>query len=135
MIDINKKYRTRGGLPVRILCVDAKNAVHSFDGKIAVYPVVALVSNTVERLVVYSQQGRFCEGVESEWDLVEVNSYADFKVDDKVLVRDGDHANWLPRHFSHVDDDGFPCTFQGGSTSWSNDGGYLSWKFCKKAEE
>lgn len=128
-VSMDKKYMTKSGLPVRILCID---------GKIAVYSVVALVSDamTMERVVIYTQQGHHCEGVESEWDLVEVSPYDNFQMDDKVLVRGNDSDIWFPRHFSHVDEYGYPWAFQNGATSWSNEGiPPIRWNQCKKDEE
>lgn len=129
MIDINKKYRTRNGCNVRILCIDAK-----IDG----YPVVALIEeyDGNERSTLHTEDGCYYRsGEEGEYDLIEVSPYEDFKIDDKVLVRDSEDGEWMRRYFSHVDEYGNPHTFQDGRTSWSYGEHTISWKYCKKFEE
>jgi hypothetical protein len=43
----------------------------------------------------------------------------DLKVDDRVLVRDDDGEEWLPRHFAGWTTGGLIRTFISGRTSWS----------------
>ena len=120
LISLDKKYKTRCGYPVRVLCVDRKDTV---------WPVVAM----------YQKEN--CEGVSfhkindgTAWngrdlDLIEVSPYEDFKKDDKVMVsRNG--TEWVKRYFSH-EENGVPYTFPDGMTSWS---GYstVGWEFCRK---
>lgn len=80
MIDINKKYKTRSRLPVRILCTDRND-----DN----YNVVALVSisGTYDRLNLYTANGKyFSDGELAHYmDLVEVPS---IKVGDLVMCWD-----------------------------------------------
>lgn len=125
-VSMDKKYKTKSGDAVRILCVDSKHPT---------YPVVALVDDDGDDVIhSYTSSGKFCSGSISEADLIEVPEWGDFKLDDKVLVRDSEQEDWVRRYFSHVGDDGHPYTFQGGLTSWSNDDCPIGWKFCKKAE-
>lgn len=128
-IEMHKKYRTRSGLPARVLCVDRKDSV---------FPVVALVDDIQESSVYLTKDGRYYNCREqSRFDLVEVSEWDDFKVDDKVLVS-ADSKTWYKRYFNKVID-GVPYVFDGGITSWTADaihdyGCSSPWKYCKKAE-
>lgn len=64
MISMDKKYRTRSGLPVRVLCVDRV---------VGDYPVVALVTEKdQEGLYSYTITGRYVAGGTGPVDLIEV---------------------------------------------------------------
>lgn len=120
MISMNKKYQTRSGLPVRILCVDAKTED---------YPVIGLISvKTGEKTSSFTKDGNFLTTGESgKYDLIEVSPYADFKVDEPVMVRDADSQPWQRRYFAKVDVDGNPTTWCDCATSWSVEGGAVIW--------
>lgn len=129
-IDMNKKYRTRSGLPVRVLCVDRKDED---------LPVIVLVlENGEEYLAACTAEGEYLVSKEEcSFDLVEVSEWDDFKQDDKVLVSE-DGKTWYKRYFNKVID-GVPYAFDGGITSWTADamhdyGCSSPWKYCKKAE-
>lgn len=64
MIDMKKKYKTRSGIPVRILAVDAKGD----------FPVVGLLQTSPDRdtLLNWRIDGR-AGVVETDYDLVEAN--------------------------------------------------------------
>ena len=57
----------------------------------------------------------------------------DFKTGDRVLVRNV--SEWCRRYFSHWDDDGKPCCFDGGNTEWSAQHGTCSWHEIKPWED
>ena len=120
MIDISKKYKTRSGLPARILCTDRKDS-H--------YPVVALVSfsETSEKLTSYTEDGQFCDGSPSEYDLVEVRPLAE---GDLVMCWNGkshpQHA--CLRKFAKISKEGRPITF-------SANGLFNDWDNCMLVEE
>lgn len=79
MIDINKKYQTRAGLPVRILCTDRKGdhsvvglvgigeVPHTFteNGYCTSYPAFCLVSVPE---VTYQYKNVYQKGVNNTWD-------------------------------------------------------------------
>lgn len=124
-ITMHKKYRTRCGYPVRVLCVDIKGQ----------YPVVFAVEypNGDEYVNTASSEGKVWFVAEDDCDLIEVSPWEDFKKDDKVMVRNGDCEGWTHRHFSHTDEYGKPHTFINGRTSFSNKGNpTVEWKFCRK---
>lgn len=123
-IDMNKKYRTRCGYPVRVLCTDMKS------GK---YTVVALVYTMLgETPICFTEFGFEVYNQEGDYDLIEVSPWEDFKKDDKVMVRDGAWYTWAPRYFSHVED-GKPYTFINGRTSFSSEGKETKcWEYCRK---
>lgn len=132
-IDKTKTYRTRGGSPVRILCVDAKDPL---------YPVLALIEMKEDREfpASYTKDGFYLiEKTEHEYDLFEYNAWADFKVDEPVLVRDSEEHPWVQRHFAGVKH-GKPATWIAGGTSWTSQSEFRPaiemtniWNFCKKA--
>ena len=126
-IEINKAYRTRSGLPVRILCIDA-------DG---VYPVIAQING--EEIGTYTSAGTYLNHTFK--DLIEVTPYDDFKIDDKVMVSQ-DGVQWFKRYFAGVYTyrSGYQTAsaFEYGATSWSEAGDTTNyWKYCRKptAEE
>lgn len=128
MIDINKKYKTASGKPVRILCTDRPGD----------YPVVALVLYSDEYTSVESMsiEGKWCFSSEaSPLDLVEVFPWEDFEVDEPVWVRNNEGQRWEKRHFARVVN-GRPNTWENGCSSWTVYGGNFNtvpWNFCLKA--
>ena len=68
--------------------------------------------------------------------LVEVIPYADFKIDDPVMVRD-DSCEWESAHFCGVNHDGLVMTWRDGTTQWTADGAVYLWQECRRptAEE
>lgn len=130
MIDMNKKYRTRSGLPARVLCVD----------RIDEFPIVYIVLYEEREIVrTATITGKYTPtGVESSWDLIEITPYEDFKIDEPVMVRDFDTGPWNRRHFAGVDEQGRAKTWDAGSTSWTVDnvGDYAyatsTWNECRR---
>lgn len=122
LISLDKKYKTRCGYPVRVLCVDRKDTV---------WPVVAM----------YQKEN--CEGVSfhkindgTAWngrdlDLIEVSPYEDFKKDDKVMVRDYEDFTWNKRYFAYEKAGKVYC-FENGQDSWTSDNQVTSWNYCRK---
>jgi len=107
MIEMNKKYKTRDGKPVKIVCTDYKGE----------YPVVASIKiDEDEAIFFYKYDGRLSH-MEHPYDLIEVTSYEHLKVDDKIMVSD-DGMFWAKRHFAEVIH-GVVHTFNDGKTSWS----------------
>jgi len=71
--------------------------------------------------------------------LVEVSQYADFKIDDPVMVRSSKGQDWNCRYFAGVGLDGNAKAFVGGANSWTKSGGDQghTWNQCRRptAEE
>lgn len=111
MIDINKKYRTRDGLPVRLLCTDLKNN----------YSVVGIITffDGEEELKSWRYNGKYINNNEHNWDLVEITPWDDFKIDEPVMVCDQNSKAWEKRHFAGVDKKGKPLVWPNGKTSWT----------------
>ena len=111
MISMDKVYKTKSGLPVRVICVD----MATNDG----YPVLALIEREhgTEYLHPYTLDGRYY--VKSDYDLVEYNPLNDFKLDDPIMVRLRIADSWVYRHFAGIEN-GKPTTFINGLTSFSN---------------
>ena len=125
-IEIGKKYRTRNGRDVRILCVDAER----------ISPVVGLVTNTKnggdwigEWIGEWCSYGRYlgeCRG-QHEYDLVEVSPYADIPIDTPGWARNYG-GRWFARYFAGVTDEGRPTAWLSGATSFSSGGERLDWQ-------
>jgi hypothetical protein len=68
-------------------------------------------------------------------DLIPYEPYADFKIDDKVYVKDVESdMNPMPGHFAGLNENGQPTTFLGGCTSFTCSG-TIRWNFCEKAKK
>ena len=124
MIEMNKKYKTRSGLPVRILATDIESD----------FPVcAALKSNkNEETLLRYTNNGRYFDPYKHEYDLIEVTPYEDFKVDDLCVVWDVTESKEF-RYFSHAKGNLAWC-FNSGGTSYTRTT-TTSWTNCRKATE
>lgn len=128
---MEKKYRTRSGLPARIICTDRK----------APWPVIALINyGTQEEVELYTSDLTIYSLEDStkqnhELDLVEVQPYEDFKLGDRVLVWNYGCNIKKKRYFAGVDKKGKPQAYSCGGTPWSAEGQFASWDNCIKAEE
>ena len=93
-IEMGKTYKTAGGFPVRILCIDAMSKGRNI-------PVVALVEfvKGQESLGSYTENGELPSG-SSIFNLVETNAWDDVAVDAEIFVRDSEAEQWQPRHFA-----------------------------------
>ncbi len=123
-ISMDKKYRTRCGYPVRVLCVDMKNEL---------YPVVALVKNMdFEGMFNFTSEGNYVfQANGHKYDLIEVSPWEDFKKDDKVMVSQ-DGTYWYKRYFAY-EEDGMPYVYRNGCDSWSTYKEAVSqWANCRK---
>lgn len=80
-----------------------------------------------------------CLGNGKEWLNAEHNSYsipADTPIDTKILVRDNEEDEWSRGYFAGFENEGlypYKC-FDSGATSWSSEGAYGIWKYCKLAD-
>ena len=127
MIEMDKKYKTRSGLPVRILCNDYKNNV---------YTVIAAVYDKetgCESTISVTNTGSYIEEEENPLDLIEVTPYDDFKEDDLCVVWKGDNHLKDFRYFSHVENGKATC-FTCGYTSYTTKHTAI-WPNCRKATE
>ena len=127
MIEMSKKYKTRGGLPVRILCNDYKANI---------YTVIAAIYDPEtgrESVINVTNTGSFyTEEEETPYDLIEVTPYNDFKEDDLCVVWDKETTKFF-RYFSHVENGAVNC-FVLGSTSYTTVNTSI-WPNCRKATE
>jgi hypothetical protein len=110
-MEMGKKYKTRSGLAVRILCID-RNDTH--------YPVIGLYTTKAgnEEMFTTTAGGKYFHGGgESSLDLFEVSPYDHIKVDDLVVVRPECCTTWQVRYFAGVDSYGRPKAWSAGATS------------------
>ena len=127
MIEMDKKYKTRSGLPVRILCNDLK-----YEG----YTVIAAVYNPeagYESTMSVTNTGSYIEGEENPLDLIEATPYDDFKEDDLCVIWSDDEHRKDFRYFSHVENGKATC-FTCGYTSYTTKDTTI-WPNCRKATE
>ncbi len=97
-----KKYKTKSGYPVTI---------YEWNGR-GNYPVIGIIHKVdIDFPCQWTEKFEYRKNDESNFDLVEVNPYEDFNIDDKVYV------------------------WNNGATSWSSNGEKTTWVFCEKAEE
>jgi len=128
-ITMDKKYKTRNGKSVRVLCTDMLRP------KQTPYPIVALVEwfNEQERVINYTKRGSYSKGTEHSFDLVEVSEWDDFKIDEKVLVRQHGQDYWIHRNFAGIDEDsGQPTTFSKGQSSWTSASKPALYEECRR---
>lgn len=113
MISMDKKYKTKSGIPVRILAVNIGGD----------YPVVAVINEGAHQ---FTAEGLFFSGGGSDRkDLVEVTPYDDLEIDDKVIVTFLDGTQRYS-YFAGIEDD-CPLVFTEGATSFT----YTSRTICK----
>jgi len=126
-ISLDKKYRTRNGREVVLYCIDAPGR----------FPVHGRVEDEFGNSAIKSwlSDGKYCANSPTGgYDLIEVGSYDDFKIDDPVLVRDHIEGSWQKGHFAGVSQLGYLMTWDGGGTSWTTKS-HSSWLYCKRALE
>ena len=122
-IEMNKKYQTNNGIPVRILCTDKEGD----------YPVVGVIGESV---FCFTSNGR--GGLGKDLDLIEVSPFAEFKDGDPVMVRDTEGGSWKKRYFAFVSNKNEAVfTYDDGKTKWSSNGCVSFWSQCRRptAEE
>ena len=121
LISMDKKYKTRCGYPVRILCVDRKDD----------RPVLFLYTINDSEIACRASSTGKVDWTDTDYDLVEVSPYEDFKKDDKVMVSE-DGIIWYKRYFSHATVKG-AYVFDNGNTSWTEpNGDTTNWLYCRK---
>ena len=111
-IDISKKYRTRSGFSVEILKTDLLTEL---------YPVIAIINKPNNQYVLqFTEYGIHINGRECEHDLIEVNPYEDFVVDEPVMVRDKPEDKWSCAFFAGISIiSGKPTVWPRGTSSWT----------------
>jgi hypothetical protein len=128
MISKDKKYKLRMDGEVELFEV---NNEFSF-GKYRVTPCSEWNASRWS-----SKNGCYQVIGESLLDLIEISPYADFKIDDKVLVWNNPSTKSFSKvkaHFSGIDSENKPMTFNDGTTKFTHE--YCtSWNYCEKYEE
>jgi len=124
LISMDKKYMTRDGRSVRIICTDMRGCG---------YNVVALItSDECDLLESYTAGGMYWDNnTASRHDLIEVSPYDDWKVDDLIMVRDFDTGKWNLRYFANVQE-GIVYSWSSGYTSYTADGETMFWNQARK---
>ena len=122
MITMDKTYKTADGQPMRILCTDANG----------VYPVISLCKSGVA--LMHRADGT--QAFDERFNLIEVSPYDDFKIDEKVMVRDFGSDRWKRCNFAAVGPDQKPRAWDFGATKWTAVGATV-WDECRRptAEE
>ena len=131
-VEMSKQYRSSAedGLFDGI----AFSKVHLIDlpGK---YPVVISLKN--ETILSFTSDGFYwSDKRECSYNLREVEPFGEFKLDDKVMVRNYKEGVWYKRYYLGSENGKTLC-FAHGSTSWSKtDDDFMSgWNFCRRPTE
>ena len=132
MIDLNKKYKQRNGLPVKLFYIMTPE--EAGDNRYVITGIKQLKDKTwgTETWTIEGSETPF---VESQSDLIEIGPYDDFKTDDKVWAWDVPGEKPKKRYFSHVGENGKPYCFRNGATSWTSDSETNYWEHVKKIDE
>lgn len=115
MIELDKKYRTRDGRAVRILCIDRKTPI-PVD---VVVGLVVRLGDGKELIRTWGIDGAFVQDpyLESMEDLVEVSIYDDWPIDVAVWSKTFADSFWIPRHFAGIHaETGKPLVWRDGYT-------------------
>ena len=126
MIEAGKTYKTRGG---------EEAVIYATDG-VGNHPIHGAISGRMHTWMLDGRYSTIPMAV-SELDLVLEPSYADFKIDEPVMVRDlRGLRQWVKHHFAGVNHKGKPTTFACGYKSWSNtDATRTVWDECRRPTE
>jgi hypothetical protein len=108
-VTMSKEYRTRSGKPVEVLAVDLKG----------LYPVIYKCEGYAHYTY---HDGRTTNYTESDYDLVEVSEFEDFKINDWVMVKFIPSPIWVRAHFAGVNSTGKPLVFAYARSYWTNEG-------------
>lgn len=131
-ININKKYRTRAGQRVEIYKIVGDDQPNKF-------PVIGSVIDKDGKYtaISWTKEGEYDLLLPGPHDLIEVSTYIDLKIDDKVICWNDTHPeDRRNRYFAGVDDAGRPTAFIDGTTSWSNfERTSVAWDHCEKVED
>ena len=126
---MNKKYKTRNGMPVRILCNDFRSNT---------YTVIAAVYDQetgCESTISVSSTGAYIEDEEHDFDLIEVTPYDDFKEDDLCVIWSEDKEIKEFRYFACAIGN-LAYFFADGKTSFTaTPQQKICWPNCRKATE
>ena len=118
-ISKDKKYKTRNGKEFKLYEI-YKYEIHG-----------AYFEDTVWDCQSWSIDGSFVDGQKTCLDLIEISPYADFKIDDKVLVWDEGYSNQKQKgHFAGIDENGNPMTWDYGRTSFTENN-KIAWGNCE----
>jgi len=131
-IDITKQYKTLSGLPARIYAVDG-------GGNYPVHGAIYNLETNTWRQETWSNDLKYRieeDENNSNYDLVEVGKYDDFKIDDNVIVWCNGRVNEkIKGHFAGLTDDGKPKVWGMGRTSFTSDGYFEVADYCELAEK
>ena len=125
MIKLGETYKDKSGNDVRIICVDRKHPTHSIIGLI-------IVNDGCETHATFTKDGQFHFGCNSRFDLILPEDYSTYKIDEPVMVRDGDSSAWVRSYFAGVSPvDGRPCAWDKQRTSWTETT-RIVWNQCRR---
>ena len=122
MISMDKTYKRADGFEAIVKFTDGPSSC----------PVGVITLGT---LLAYNLDGTLRYGdtdIDKVMRLVEVSPYADFVIDEKVMVRDLDACEWQAGHFAGIAVDGRATKWVNGRTKWSAGGASNGWFQCRR---
>ena len=125
-LKVGKEYVNRNGTVVEI--------IHSTEPDVMGFCFIGISRQDVTIIPgTFRPGGQYLEDMDGECsdDLIaEYHEWYDFKIDDRVMVREREDGIWLPRYFAGVKE-GVPYAWYKGTTSWTSD--YpLPWSQCRR---
>lgn len=110
---MEKKYRTKSGLPARIICTDRQHPSR---------PIIALLSKEgMEDVQTYTKDLKFwSDGDSSDYDLVEGSPYEDIPIDTQGYFWNVLRQHAAKGHFAGLDEEGNPNRWKCGATSFTS---------------
>lgn len=81
----------------------------------------------------FRADGTTRHGYHVNHSLVEMIPYAEFNIDDKVMVRDSEDGYWQRAYFAGVTHTGIPQTWSRDRTGWvCRNNEVMLWNYCRK---
>lgn len=125
-IEICKKYKLADGTPVLVEFGGGQSKAAPGSEK---NPHVGCCG----RVLFYTVDGKAQTSCYA--NLVEVNEWEDFKIDEPVMVRNLESGVWEKRHFAGSILKGKPLTWANGSTSFTSYEDKVAWNYCRRPTE
>jgi hypothetical protein len=119
MFELGKTYRAHSGVNVRIVSTTSGITGFPFIGVVEGHPdeFLCSISTSGETWKIH---GAFDLGNHQLYtcNFSEITPWDDFVINEPVMVRDSEEAEWQSAHFAKVVE-GVPCVWPDGKTSWT----------------
>ena len=93
MIKLGETYKDKCGNDVRIICVDKR-------GEFPIVGIISINPRGKEKVMTYTSEGSYLVYEDSPHDLIIPEDFRMYKIDEPVMVRDGDSSAWVRSYFA-----------------------------------